>query len=127
MLIKSNDPEDIWEEPEYDLSRLDAEAKVAREHLIAIGRIGYGSRWQAPLARDLGRRVGAEISRAQVNHWVTGERSVPLHIRPHLLDLGIRIRDLMRIGADALDRLLVPPKPKFKRRSIPAASKPEES
>lgn len=121
MLIKSNDPEDIWEEPEYDLSRLDAEAKVAREHLIAIGRIGYGSRWQAPLARDLGRRVGAEISRAQVNHWVTGERAVPLHIRPELTELGISISMIMRAGASSLESLLNPPKRKR------APSKPKES
>lgn len=108
-----------------DLAHLDADALRAREQLIFIGALGYGDRWQAQLARDLGLATGKPISRAQVNHWLSGERAVPLHLRQPLKDLGLRIRDFLRTNADQLEIILDPPKPKPKR--APAASKTKES
>ena len=51
-------------------------------NLEAIGRALYGTRWQSPLARDLGVRYRT------IRRWMTGERGLPAGL------------------ADDLDRLL---------------------
>ncbi len=50
----------------------------------------------------LGERIG--ISRSQVGHLETGERSIPLDLLPRLCEaFGVGLADLLS-GADAADR-----------------------
>ena len=62
---------------------------TSHEALALVGEALYGSRWIAPLARDLPNlATGATgVSVRHVQRWLRGERPTPAWILPALIDL----------------------------------------
>ncbi len=52
----------------------------------------YGDRWQSYLARDLSERLGRPVYPASVNQWLLRKRSVPLWMRPVIVDVAFAVQ-----------------------------------
>lgn len=76
--------------------RLPPAAPLTPEEIREIGDLlygdTYGDRWQSYLARDLSERLGRPVYPASVNQWLLRKRSVPLWLRPVIVDVAFAVQ-----------------------------------
>ncbi|WP_156650069.1 MULTISPECIES: hypothetical protein [Methylobacterium] len=70
--------------PKVNISNLNDEQRILREHVLSLGKQAFGERWLSPMAAALSKETGRRISVSQVAQWQSGERPVPIVLVPSL-------------------------------------------
>lgn len=91
------------------VNRLDSLGQIQREYLVEIGQLGFGARWQAPLAAALSEAAGRTISVQSVNNWYIAHGPVPAVMYPIIADVGRQVTADLRRRAERLAVTWDPP------------------
>lgn len=84
-------------EVQVDISGLSDRQALIREHVLRLGELAFGPRWQSDFAAALSAEARKAITQAQVGHWIAGRRPVPEGLIEPIQRLAIRLaKDLER-------------------------------
>ena len=98
-------PEQIQEA----VNRLDSLGQIQREYLVEIGQLGFGPRWQPPLAAALSEAADRRVSAQSVNNWVIAHRPIPATMYPVIAEVGRQVTADLRRRAERLAVTWDPP------------------
>lgn len=95
-------PKTTRQEVRVDLSGLSERQAVVRLHVIRLGELAFGPRWQSYLAETLSTEVGRTVGQSQIAHWIAGRRPVPEAMIEPLQRLAMRLATDMERRADLI-------------------------
>lgn len=95
-------PSRARQEVKVDLSGLSERQQLVRLHVIRLGEMAFGPRWQSYLAEILSGEVGRPVGQSQIGHWISGRRPVPEAMIDPLQRIAMRLAGDMERRADLI-------------------------